>query len=168
MHCPSCGKPATPDQQFCRTCGMNLETVGKLVAHHSATPAQIQDRITKSEAEQIIVSRMFTWLTWGMIVLGLGVAMLVVNKYFDIGRWFQLVSSFFLLGGTGMAAAGVLNGIRQGVNVSGMRSIPAELPNQEPKSLPTNPFPEALPSVTEGTTKLISAEDSRTTESREQ
>jgi hypothetical protein len=134
---------------------MNLEAVGKLVVHHSGSPAETQKRIARSEAEQIIVRRMVNWVTWGMIVLGIGVAMLVVNKYFDLGRWFQLVSGCFLLGGTGIAAAGVLNSIRQGVNISGMRSTPGELPNHEPKSLPTKPFPEALPSVTERTTRLI-------------
>ncbi|HEV8367680.1 MAG TPA: hypothetical protein VGQ39_07005 [Pyrinomonadaceae bacterium] len=147
---------------------MSLEAVGKLVASHSASPEGAQLKIAKVEAEQIVVRQMVNWLTWGMIILGIGVAMLVVNKYFDIGRWFQLASSCLLLGGTGIAAAGVLNAVRQGVNVSGMRSKSSELPNNEPKSLPTNPFPEALPSVTERTTKLISTEDSRIIESHEQ
>jgi len=158
MHCPSCGKPATHDQQFCRICGMNLETVGELVARHSTTPEQIQTKIDKAEAEKVIVSRMFNWITWGMIILGLGVAMLAINKFLDLGKPFQLVISFLLLGGAGIATAGVLNGLRQGVNISGKRHG-TELPTSpQTKSLPTNPFPDSLQSVTEGTTKLIGEE----------
>jgi len=155
MHCPNCGKPATDEQQFCRACGMSLETVGKLVAEHSSTPAEAQNKIDKAAIEQALVRNMFTWLMFGMIILGIGVAMLVINKNFDIGRWFSLLSSFFILGGTGIATAGVLNAIRRGTSIVGMR-----LPNN--KSLPSNSIAAELPSITERTTQLIPAEDTRT------
>jgi len=155
MHCPNCGKPATDEQQFCRACGMSLETVGKLVAEHSSAPAEAQNKIDKAAIEQALVRNMFTWLMFGMIILGIGVAMLVINKNFDIGRWFSLLSSFFILGGTGIATAGVLNAIRRGTSIVGMR-----LPNK--KSLPTNSIAAELPSITERTTQLIPAEDAPT------
>jgi hypothetical protein len=99
---------------------------------------------------------MFNWLMFGMIILGIGVAMLVINKNFDIGRWFSLLSSFFILGGTGIATAGVLNAIRRGTSLVGMR-----LPNKK-SLLPTNSIAAELPSITERTTQLIPAEDTRT------
>jgi hypothetical protein len=162
MHCPTCGKPATPDQQFCRTCGMNLESVGKLVARHAASPEEIQKRIDKRELDRVIASRMFNWLVWGMIVLGIGVVMIVVNKSFDIGKWFKLLSSLTMLSGIGIATAGLLNAMREGVQLSarsGRSAAPEIEEASTAKSLPTNPFPEALPSVTERTTQLIRNSD---------
>src|SRR5215204_3167018 len=110
MHCPSCGKPADYDQQFCRDCGMALQAVGKLVASHVGSPTETQKKIDRSEAEQVIVRRMFTWMMLGMIIIGIGVMMLVSDKYFDLPRWFHIVSSFLLLGGVGVASAAVFNG----------------------------------------------------------
>jgi hypothetical protein len=159
MHCPNCGKPASTDQQFCRACGMNLENVGKLVTQHVGTPAA---KLQKAELEQAIVRSMFNWLMWGMLIIGIGVVMLVLNKNFDFGKMFGLVSSLLVLGGTGVAAAGVLNGIKRGASISGRR--PA---NQLSSSLPdtkslNNPIPAELTSVTERTTQLIGVEDGRT------
>jgi hypothetical protein len=134
---------------------MSLETVGKLVAQHSSSTVEVQNQLDKAALEQAMVRKMFTWLMWGMIILGIGVAMLVVNKNFDIGRWFNLLSSLFILGGTGVASAGVLNAIRRGVTIAGVRP-----PNQ--KSLPTSPLPVELPSVTERTTQLIGVDDAPT------
>jgi hypothetical protein len=136
---------------------MNLETVGQLVARHTTLPGEIQERIEKANCERVMVSRMFNWIMWGMIVMGIGVVMIVTNKTFDIGKVFRLLSSLMMLSGVGIAMAGVLNGIRQGVQLSGRR--PIELAGKtNTKSLPTNPFPEALPSVTERTTQLIGHE----------
>jgi zinc-ribbon domain len=155
MHCPNCGKPATVDQQFCRSCGMALDSVIKLVAQHSSLVAPSQTKIEKAKLEQEIVVRMFRQIMIGMVILGLGLLMLVLNKNFDFGKMFGLVSSFFLLGGTGFAAFGVLNAIRQGATISGMPSREI-LSEANEKQLPTNPIPAALPSVTEDTTQLLS------------
>ena len=153
MHCPNCGKPAAGDQQFCRSCGMSLETIGKLVAQHSGSPVEVQRRSDKVAMEQAAVRTMFNWLMLGMIILGIGVAMIVVNKNFDIGKWFSVLSSFLMLGGVGVATAGVLNAVRQGTGIAGP-------PKQQ--SLHTNTVPNELPSITERTTQLIPTEDART------
>jgi len=98
---------------------------------------------------------MFNWIMLGMIILGAGAAMIVVNKNFDVGKWFSLLSSFLILGGTGVATAGVLNAIRRAPGISGP---------PEQKSLPTNPVPNELPSITERTTQLIPAEEAQARE----
>ncbi len=156
MHCPNCGKPADGDQQFCRSCGMSLETIGKLVAQHSSSPVEVQQKIDKFAIEQAMVRNMFTWLTLGSIILGIGVAMIVVNKSFEIGKWFSLLSSFLILGGAGVATAGVLNAVRGAASISGVRP-----PNQKSLGAGSDPG-EQLPSVTERTTQLFPAEDART------
>ena len=168
MHCPTCGKPATHEQQFCRSCGMSLEAVGKLVARNSASPAEVQKRIDRAEAEKIIVSRMFNWIMWGMIIMGIGVVMIVVNKsgVVDFSKWVKMIGSIMALGGAGVAAAGVLNSMRQGVQLSGRRSPIEIAPAPEPvtlpeaKALPTNEFPDAPASVTERTTNLLAQDTS--------
>lgn len=96
---------------------------------------------------------MFNWIMLGMIILGIGVAMIVVNKNFDIGKWFSLLSSFLVLGGAGVAAAGMLNAVRQAANITGS-------PNQ--KSLPADSVPPEPPSITEQTTHLLASEEART------
>jgi hypothetical protein len=151
---------------------MSLEPVSKLVTRHSASPAEIQKRIDRAEAEKIIVSRMFNWIMWGMIIMGIGIVMIVVNKSFDFGKWFKMISSIMTLGGAGFATAGVLNSMRQGVQLSGRRSPIEIAPTPEPptladgKALPTNEFPDAPASVTERTTQLISGESSATDKHR--
>jgi len=42
---------------------------------------------------------MFTWIMWGMMIMGIGVVMIVANKSFDFGKWFKMISSFVTLGG---------------------------------------------------------------------
>lgn len=67
---------------------MSLDTVVKLVSEHSSLVAPSQTKIEKAKLEQEIVARMFKWITIGMIILGLGVIMLVLNKNFDFGKMF--------------------------------------------------------------------------------
>src|SRR5215813_13498425 len=112
MHCPNCGKPAAGDQQFCRSCGMSLDAVGKLVAQHSVSLVAAPRTNDKAAMEHAAVRTMFNWIMLGLIILGIGAAMIIVNKNFNIGKWFGLLSSFLILGGTGVAAAGVLNAVR--------------------------------------------------------
>lgn len=134
---------------------MSLEAIGKLVAQHSASPVEVQNKLDKVAREQAAVRTMFNWIALGMIILGIGIVMIAVNKNFDIGKWFSLLSSLFILGGTGVATAGVLNAVRGASSISGKRT-------ENQKSLNTGSvMPEQLPSITERTTQLLPAEDAR-------
>jgi len=145
---------------------MSLERVGKLVAQHSAAPTETQEKLTKAETEQALLRKMFTSLKWGMIILGLGVVMLAISKNFDIGRWLHLLASFFMLGGVCVAASGLFDAMIKGVKlsdaISGAKSTKQVGPETEAQSLPTNPIPHELPSVTERTTQLIGVEEPKT------
>jgi hypothetical protein len=161
MHCPNCGKPATSDQQFCRACGMSLETVGKLVASHSGSPATAQTKLDKAEAEKAIVRSMFNWMILGIVIVGIGLLMIVVDRSFVIGKWFSVLSSLLMLGGMGIATGGVLNAIRRGTLPSRRERVSlAEAPDTN--ELPTHPIPAELPSVTERTTQLIAVDEAPT------
>jgi hypothetical protein len=52
---------------------MNLEKVGSLVAARSAESSpHNESKLGKAEAEKAIVRAMFTWMSWGLLVLGIG------------------------------------------------------------------------------------------------
>ncbi|HJX89511.1 MAG TPA: hypothetical protein VJ372_03400 [Pyrinomonadaceae bacterium] len=141
---------------------MNLEAVDKLVASHSASPTEVQKKIARADAEKIVVRQMFNWITWGMIVFGIGVLLLVINKSFDMGAWIKLTSTCLMLGGSGICAAGILNSIRKGTQLSAGRETREFREPVETKTLAaTNSFPDALQSITERTTELLSSEDSQ-------
>jgi len=140
---------------------MSLETVSKLVVRHTSSPAAVQTKLQRAETEKEIVRSMFTWMIWGMLIMGIGVVMIVINKSFPIGNWFRLLSSLLVLGGMGVTVGGVLTAIKRG-------TLPARVePNQltEPSDtdkLSANPSPAALPSITERTTQLIAVDESPT------
>jgi hypothetical protein len=139
---------------------MNLLMVGQLVAQHAGEP---QDKISRRKSDQEIVSCMFKWIWWGIVVLGLGILIHVTGKSLlnakiiaaDVAAWLRLVSLYIILGGTGMSVYGVLNALRQGASLSSAKRSTQLTEAVDTKKLPTNPIPQALPSVTERTTQLI-------------
>jgi predicted nucleic acid-binding Zn ribbon protein len=165
IHCPSCGKPAPTDQQFCRTCGMSLDSVSKLVAAHSGDISTDEQALSRAEAERRITRAMFTWMGWGILIAGIGIAMLVVNKSFDLGRWFLNCASFLLLGGTGIAVFGFFKAMRDGINLPGKVPTQSVAHGEPTKALPGG-HGAPLPSITERTTQLIASPDERTKQER--
>lgn len=157
MHCPSCGKPADADQQFCRACGMGLETVGKLVSQHTSTSLS-ERKVRKAELEQRILRQMYSWMVWGMIILGIGIVMIVADKSFAFGSWFKFLATMMSLAGIGVATAGVFSALKQGVGISGKKPLD-QISGVDTKSLPTRQMPGSLPSVTEHTTQLLPTDD---------
>jgi hypothetical protein len=145
---------------------MSLGSVTKLVAAHSGEISPDEQALSRAEAERRITRTMFTWMSWGILILGIGVAMLVINKSFDIGRWFLNCASFLLLGGTGIAAFGFFKAMRDGSN------LPAKFPAQsiaqaEPtKALPQDRGAAPLSSITERTTQLIASPEERKKQER--
>ena len=162
MHCPSCGNESSLDQKFCRKCGFNLEPVGRLVAGEAATESV---EPVKSEAERLLVRRMFRWLSWGCMVLLVGVILLIINKSFFHAGIFHALASLFLIGGLVVASYGVLSSIIKGTYLPGKTSQgPKQISqNRTTNELPEGRIPVPVPSVTERTTKLISEDIGRKT-----
>lgn len=156
MHCPNCGNESSLDQKFCRKCGFNLEPIGKLVIQ--GTDADVLE-LDRAERENLIVRQMFRWIAWGMAALGLGVLMLVTNKYFELGKVFGLMSSLLMLGGTGMAAYGVISSLGKGASPTQKKIIAGTQARLEQadttRELSSEKIPLSVPSVTERTTQLI-------------
>jgi len=94
---------------------------------------------------------------WGMLIVGIGVVMFVINKNFPIGDWFRLLGSLLAVGGMGLMVGGVLNAVRRGTLPSGRKRDQLS-GSPDTNELPTGRLPAELPSVTEGTTQLIAVE----------
>ena len=64
MHCPRCGTNAAVDQQFCRSCGLNLEKVAEFLGEELLAPnpettnnlARLRERQQKLERSGGIVA----------------------------------------------------------------------------------------------------------------
>jgi hypothetical protein len=135
---------------------MNLHEVGKLVAAYSGETSP--DQISKAEIEKAIVKKMFAWIAWGLAIMGVGIVMLVINKSFDLGKWFGLCSVFLMLFGVGIAAAGVIRTLIQGTNIPTMLDQ-ATTAAEPTKFLTEERIPVPMVSVTERTTQLIAGKD---------
>ena len=153
MHCPSCGNESPVDQKFCRHCGFNLEPVSKLITGDSAT---IQ--IDKREHEQLVVRRMFQWMSRGGLVLLLGVVLLVINRGFVHAGAVQALAALIILAGCAMATYGLFSAMIKGTYLPGKTTgekHPAEIEGGTTKELPDAPVPAPISSVTDRTTQLI-------------
>ena len=159
MHCPSCGAETTLEQRFCRGCGMDLETVSKLVAAHSS-PESLS--LEKSLTDKANRQRMYQSLKWGMICFILGMAALATTKTLGFDKAFNLGPLLLLFMGMGVMCYGVLAPMRE--RASSSRKLPgpgstSELPETETtKELPAARVPVPVASVTERTTHLIATE----------
>jgi hypothetical protein len=137
---------------------MNLHAVSKLVAEHSSSPAEVQKKMDLAEQKRAIARTMFTWMTWGMIIMGIGIVLIMVNKSFAIGGLFRLFASLLTIAGMGVTVAGMLVAMKKGLTPPGYRPRPQLSTPAEPTRLPTNPIRDSLPSITEQTTRLLAVD----------
>lgn len=159
MHCPSCGAESTLEQKYCRSCGMDLENVGKLVVAHSSPEALKLEKALSKKANQ---RRVYQSMKFGLSMFILGMALLFITKTLEFPKSFNLVGGLFLFLAMGLMVYSVLTPMRDGGSRS--RKLPAagktsELPEAETtKELAAARVPVPVASVTERTTQLISAE----------
>jgi hypothetical protein len=160
MHCPSCGADSNLEQRFCRSCGMDLETVSKLVAQHSSPEGLKHEKLlAKGSAQQRVVQSF--GLGVGSLILGL--ALLFVLKTLEVDKTYHLIAAFFLFMGMGVMCYGLFSAARAGAMKPGKLPQPdqqGELTQTEvTKELPSARVPVPVASITERTTQLIANED---------
>ena len=70
MYCPNCSSEASPDQKFCRSCGMELQAVADLVGAQTniGKPERPKDSFFHSRQRAMVVSGMI--LTFGGVAVG--------------------------------------------------------------------------------------------------
>lgn len=163
MHCPSCGAETTLDQRFCRSCGMDLETVSKLVVAHSSPELLKLEKVRDKRAGQ---ERMLKSLKFGFSMFILGMAVLFITKTLEFPKPFNLIGGSLLFLAMGLMFYGILTPMRD--RGSRSRKLPtsartSELPEAETtKELPAARVPVPVASVTERTTQLIAIEKTGT------
>ncbi len=153
MHCPACGTKASAKQNFCRSCGMELQVISQLVAKHLSTT---DPTLPPVESDAGKLHRMPTLLFSGIVSFIIGMALLVMDRMFFHHNWIVLVSVLLSLAGTLIAAYGVLPPMWQAKRYHRTSlSQPAIPPQPEPAGLASASHLEAKPSITEHTARTL-------------
>ena len=164
MYCPTCGIQISLDQKYCRSCGMGLQLISQAVGEHQG------QFIEKNEAQKKKLER------WGKITSLLGIStlsLLLIGVFIclTISKIFGI--SFEAFGFDFFAPVVVAIGFSSiiiGGGLIGYPSISKELSNLRPakltekaqrtSALSISNIAQQMPSVTEGTTNLLEADNS--------
>ena len=155
MHCPRCGADALAGQQFCRSCGFNLEKVAELLAEQP--PAALDANLAHVHLRQ---RRLEHWA--GVAGLALMSLVLVSLIYLVISE--MMIKSgkiglglFFLILFIGGAFVAGLQGYSKSLKerLTNQQSVKNLLHTGAAKQL--DPHREPANSVTDHTTELLSA-----------
>jgi DNA-binding transcriptional MerR regulator len=154
MHCPRCGADALIEQQFCRSCGFNLEKVAELLDEQPAPPSS-KDLAGARQHQR----RLEHWA--GIVGLALMSLVLLTLIYLIVSEMMiksgkvgaGLLMLVVIIGGAVMAGLqGYSKALKQRLSIQLAPSI-TELATAQTKQL--DPHLEQTPSVTEHTTDLL-------------
>jgi hypothetical protein len=164
MHCPRCGTVASAGQQFCRSCGLNLEKVAELVGESSAAETRGTESLRLKELQR-------KHENWGgiagLIAFGLILILFIAIVFSQI----ILKGGLLILPGSLLILLAVAAGV-MGYFQSSAKSLKQKLgepqlpqPTEQPitgEAIDPSMFRSAA-SVTEQTTKLLAEQDDRST-----
>lgn len=152
MHCPNCGTEAVGEQKFCRSCGLSLEKVSRLLAEQlPVLRPGAQDLQRKIKL-------------WGAGLMGGAAAIALAAVYWAfitqvIAQGNVLAGSLFLIVLTGIILGGLLLGYWEFLQKKGAErrpQQPTKLSERESASrLSPTPYSEPLPGITAHTTELL-------------
>lgn len=164
MYCPCCGIQTSLDQKYCRSCGMDLQMISQTVGEHQG------HIVEKNEARQKRLER------WGKITSLIGISvlsLLLIGAFIclSISALFGISFDAFGFGSFAPVVAAIgFCSIIIGGGLMAYPSISKELRTLQPAKLTkkaqttvelsiTNTG-EQMPSITEGTTDLLEADNS--------
>ena len=102
MHCPNCGRAASTDQQFCRSCGLNLAEFSQLLGEKLPTlKGELQDQKRKFERWALRL-----WTGAGAIFY-IALYWAIISEII-IGKGHLLGGTLFLLVITALSVGGLL------------------------------------------------------------
>ena len=152
MHCPRCGSDALIGQPFCRSCGLNLETVSELLTEQP--PANQNANLTRIHDKQVKLERWANLAGLGAFgVILLLLAYTVVSEMILAGM--VVPGVFVLLLATGVAVKIGLRLYARSLKQE-LKRVRSPLEVEATRSLTQLKGPE---SVTEHTTELLSRSD---------
>lgn len=161
MHCPRCGADALVEQQFCRSCGFNLEKVAELLAEQPAAAmeaAVAQAHLRQRRLEHWAGIAGLTMMSLVLITLIYLVVGEIMIKSGNIGVGLLLLL-FFIGGGIVVGLQGYSKALKQRLRLRNSASIKDLLQAGAPKQL--DPHRELAQSVTEHTTELLVAQPAK-------
>jgi hypothetical protein len=164
MHCPRCGTAASASQQFCRSCGLNLEKVAELVGESSA----VETRGSKSLRLKELQRKHENWGgIAGLIAFGLILILFIAIVFSQIilkGGLLILPGSILILLAL---AAGVMGYFQASAKSLKQKLGEPQLPQPTERPLGGEsidpPMFRSAASVTEHTTKLLDDQNDRAT-----
>ena len=148
MHCPNCGKKASNDQKYCRSCGMTMTEVSQLLNQHLST---VKSRRIKPQRDQELLRRMGKIMFAGISMFIIGLAMLGFNKTGPVGMFGLVVT----LLGTLVMAYSVISPLWQAGVAPKISAATTKELNESAIFLPEQRNPVPMPSVTESTTRRL-------------
>jgi hypothetical protein len=157
MHCPRCGTNATVGQQFCRSCGLNLEKVTELLGEEVELSSSIEERARLRERQR----KFEQWggiaglVTFGLILLTLIVV--VFSQMILKQRALVIPGLILILLAIGAAVMGLFQTYSKSL-MSKLANPPrpraADLPeSHETRKL--DAYRERVPTITDRTTELL-------------
>lgn len=162
MHCPNCGIQASPDQKFCRACGLSLPEFSQLLAEK--LPALAEElQVQKRKIER-----------WGLrLWTGAGIIFYIalywtIISEIIIGKGHVLGGVLFLLVITAISLGGLLilySSALKKRSAYRLSDQPREKGDTSPELLASPPS-ELTTSVTEHTTELLEDDNSNEAERR--
>ena len=163
MHCPNCGHRASTDQQFCRTCGLNLTEFSHLLAERLPSlkgDLQVQKRKFEKWALRL-------WTVAGAIFY-LALYWAIISEII-IGKGHVLGGTLFLLVITALSLGGLLILYAAALEKRSkyLRPDPREeLPKRDTAPVLSTANPDVVMSVTEHTTDLLEYEQTKELDQR--
>jgi hypothetical protein len=158
MHCPRCGNSATVGQQFCRSCGFNLEKIAELLGEQLASDQSSGTEVARLRERQRKLER---WggiaglSTFGVILTTLIVA--VFHQMLLKGGAILVPGVLLILLAIGAAAMGVFQTYSKSLKEK-LANPPLPRSTERPEiaeALNSNLSRQSVPSVTDGTTELL-------------
>lgn len=159
MHCPNCGRAASTDQQFCRTCGLNLAEFSQLLGEKlPSLKEDLRDQKRKFERWALRL-----WTGAGAIFY-VALYWAIISEII-IGKGHVLGGTLFLLMITALSVGGLLI-----LYSSALEKRSKYMQSDRQQSLPErDTAPELLPgtnaslrvSVTDHTTELLENDESK-------
>ncbi len=158
MHCPNCGRTTSPEQKFCRGCGMSLEKVVQLLSELSPSVRQAADGVREQQLRRLAERAGMALLAGAGAFFFLAVCWAIILKIIiRKGEWLE--GGIFLALLIALVGGGLLLAYSASGRKPASTPAPPTLPPNEPTArLLSEPHFEPVPSVTDRTTELLTVE----------
>ena len=146
MYCSSCGASVAQGLSFCKHCGAKLsgETGDSLI------------KTTELRAESLIISAMVGLFVLGLLAIAVLIGVMKAVLDLNAGQILGFATLSFLIM---LLIEGVLiwrlSRLKRGVEETGVAALPKKQTTKELDEARARVLPEAMPSVTEHTTRTL-------------